>query len=300
MVKGIYELEAAKEIIMFDEDDASNFLIVDGLNLAFRYKHAKASNFAESYLKTINSFAKSYNAKHVIVLSDWGSSTYRKELYPEYKADRKEKIAQQTDEEQQAFLEFIEEFNRALELCGEQHLVLKYKGVEADDIAAYLTKILYKEEGDIWLISSDKDWDMFLNEKVHRFSYVTRKEYRVDNWDAHYDFPHELLLDIKVLQGGKDNVKGIDGIGEKRAFTLINKHGRLKDLANKLPLSGTAQYIKNLNNFGEEVIHRNLRLIDKITHCEEAIGEDNISDIALKTLTYLDRGEYNVSSSGIG
>lgn len=297
MVKGIYELEMAKEVIMFDEEDANNYLIVDGLNLAFRYKHAKASNFAESYLKTINSFAKSYNAKHVFVLSDWGSSSYRKMLYPEYKADRKEKIKQQTEEEQQYFLEFIEEFNRALELCNEQHLVLKYKGVEADDIAAYLTKVLDTNKGDIWLISSDKDWDMLLHEKIHRFSYVTRKEYRIDNWTDHFDFPHELLLDIKVLQGGKDNVKGIDGIGEKRAATIINKYGRPKELLNKLPLPGKAQYINNLNNFGKEVVTRNLKLIDKLTHCEEAIGRDNIADIYGQLLVYLDREEYNVFSS---
>ena len=296
MVKGIYELEAAKEVMMFDEEEANNYLIVDGLNLAFRYKHAKASNFAESYLKTINSFAKSYNAKDVFVLSDWGSSIYRKSIYPEYKADRKEKIAQQTDEEQEYFLKFIEEFNRALDICSDYHIVLKYKGVEADDIAAYLTQHLNTDRGDIWLISSDKDWDMLLNEKVHRFSYVTRKEYRVDNWHDHYDFPHDLLLDIKVLQGGKDNVKGIDGIGEKRAFTIINKYGRAEELISKLPLPGKAQYIKNLNTYGQEIIPRNLRLIDKSTHCFEAIGRDNIEDMTLKLLTYLDREEYNVSS----
>jgi len=286
MVKGIFELEDAKAVI-FEPEETNNYLIVDGLNLAFRYKHAKASNFAESYLKTINSFAKSYGANTVIVLSDWGSSTYRKEIYPEYKADRKEKIAQQTEEENQLFLDFIDEFNRALELCSVQHIVFKYQGVEADDIAAYLCEQIYPtlNENKIWLISSDKDWDMLINEKICRFSYVTRKEYTYANWNDHYDFSHDILLDIKVLQGGKDNVKGVNGIGIKRAETIIKKYGAVQDL--KLPLPGTAQYIKNLNEAGHELISRNLKLIDKRTHCQQAIGDENLKDIDTRLNEYV-------------
>lgn len=206
MAKHIYELEMANDITPELEDESrDNIMIVDGLNLAFRYKHSNRETFAEDYLRTVNSLAKSYNAKKTLILSDWGSSKYRMELYPEYKGDRKERIAQQTDEEQEAFLAFIEEFNNALELCSSQHLVLKYKNVEADDIAAYLSHwVLQNFEGHIWLISSDKDWDMLLTDKVHRFSYVTRKEYKLDNWNMHYEFPHEHLLDIKVIQGGKE------------------------------------------------------------------------------------------------
>jgi hypothetical protein len=37
-----------------------NLLVVDGLNIAFRWKHAGNLAFCEEYIRTIKSLAKSY------------------------------------------------------------------------------------------------------------------------------------------------------------------------------------------------------------------------------------------------
>ncbi len=275
-MKGIYELEMAKE------PEGNNIMIVDSLNLAFRYKHIKRTDFAEDYYRTVKSLAKSYGASNVILACDWGKSSYRKEIYPEYKADREAKVAEQTAEEQQEFLDFFEGFEKAIDYCKDSFTILKYKGVEADDIAAYLTHYVYADYGnDIWLISSDKDWDLLLMDNVHRFSYVTRKEYRLDNWDEYYEYPHEMALGIKVLVGGKDNVTGIPGVGAKRAYSLLTQYGDAFDVHAALPLEGKAVYIRNTNEFGDNIL-RNIELIDKITYCVDAIGLDNVEDIKEK------------------
>ena len=60
-------------------------MVVDALNLAFRWKHTGATDFAEDYLRTVDSLRKSYKARWVIVAADQGSSSYRKEIYPDYK-----------------------------------------------------------------------------------------------------------------------------------------------------------------------------------------------------------------------
>lgn len=262
----------------------NNILIVDALNLAFRYKHSKELDFANKYVDTVKSLAKSYDAKHVIIASDLGSSVYRLNIYPEYKGDRRDKVAAQTEEEKEEFELFFEEFNKTIDLCEEHFIVLKYKGVEADDIAAYLTHYAFKDwEGEIWLISSDKDWDLLLENNTHRFSYVTRKEYTLENWEEHYDWPHEMAMDIKVLQGGKDNVSGIPGVGPKRAVQLIEQFGGAFDIYANLPLPGKQVFIQNTNSFGENIL-RNIELIDKITYCQEAIGKQNIEDIKQKVV----------------
>lgn len=272
-MKGIYELEMAQE------PTGNNILIVDSLNLAFRYKHTKRRDFAEDYYNTVMSLAKSYRAARIILACDWGKSSYRKALYPDYKADREAKVAQQTEQEREEFKEFFQDFEKAIEYCKPHFTVLKYEGVEADDIAAYLTHYAFKNiEEDIWLISSDKDWDLLLMPNVHRFSYVTRKEYALDNWDEFYEYPHENALDIKVLVGGKDNVTGIPGVGPKRAHALIKQYGDAFNVYDNIPLPGKAVYIKNTNEFGDNIL-RNMELIDKITYCKEAIGSDNIEDI---------------------
>lgn len=272
-MKGIYELEMAKE------PEGDNILIVDSLNLAFRYKHTKRRDFAEDYYKTVKSLAKSYEATKIILTCDWGKSTYRKNLYPDYKADREEKVALQTEEEKQEFREFFEDFEKTIKYCKDKFIILKYEGVEADDIAAYLTHYSFKNiSNHIWLISSDKDWDLLLMPNVHRFSYVTRKEYTLDNWNEFYEYPHSIALDMKVLIGGKDNVTGITGVGPKRAYTLLKQYDTAFDIYDSLPLPGKAIYIKNTNEFGDNIL-RNMELIDKITYCREAIGADNIKDI---------------------
>jgi 5'-3' exonuclease len=271
--KGIYELEAAKE------PEGNNIMIVDSLNLAFRYKHIKRTDFAEDYYRTVKSLAKSYSASNIILACDWGKSTYRKELYPEYKADREEKVALQTEEEKQEFIDFFEGFEKAIDYCRDNFTILKYKGVEADDIAAYLTHYIYNSTNkDIWLISSDKDWDLLLMPNVHRFSYVTRKEYKLSNWDEYYEYPHDMALGIKVLVGGKDNVTGIPGVGIKRAHGLLKQYGDAFDVLDNMPLPGNAIYIKNTNKFGDKIL-RNIELIDKVTYCEDAIGSENLEDI---------------------
>jgi 5'-3' exonuclease len=272
-MKGIFELEMAQESV------GNNIMIVDSLNLAFRYKHTKRRDFADDYYRTVKSLAKSYQAKHIILACDYGKSTYRKEIYPAYKADREEKIALQTEQEKEEFTNFIEDFEKTLDFCKSDFTILKYKGVEADDIAAYLTHHVFQDyPDDIWLISSDKDWDLLLMPNVHRFSYVTRKDYTLDNWNERYEYPFEMALDIKVLVGGKDNVAGIPGVGEKRAHSLLKTYETAFDLFDSMPIPGKAVYINNTNEFGEDIL-RNMELIDKITYCKEAIGKENVEDI---------------------
>ena len=133
-------------------------LIVDALNLAFRWKHQGRTDFRDDYLQTVRSLAQSYKCGNIIITADWGSSSYRKELLPEYKQNRKDKYATQTEQEKQAFIDFFEEYEGTLELLGESYKVLRYQGVEADDLAAHLVK-QKKEYGleEIWLLSSDRD-----------------------------------------------------------------------------------------------------------------------------------------------
>ena len=70
----------------------NNVLVVDALNLAFRWKHQGATDFCEDYCLTVDSLKKSYKAKSVLITSVKGSSAYRKTIYPEYKQNRKDKF----------------------------------------------------------------------------------------------------------------------------------------------------------------------------------------------------------------
>jgi len=261
-------------------ENANATLVVDALNLAFRWKHQGRTDFRYDYQNTIKSLAKSYDCSKIIITADWGSSTYRKGISPDYKQNRKDKFAEQTEAERLAFEEFFEEFEASLEVLAEDYPILRYKGVEADDIAAHLVK--YKEKYDleyIWLISSDRDWDLLIQEKVGRFSYVTRKEVRLDNWREHYEVTPEEYISMKCLTGDKgDNVPGIPGIGPKRAVQLIRDYGDAMDIYNATPLESRYKYIQALNENAEQLLV-NYELMDLMTYCDDAIGQDNIANI---------------------
>jgi 5'-3' exonuclease len=263
-------------------ESANTLLVVDALNLAFRYKHSGATDFAEDYLRTVQSLKKSYKASHVIIACDQGSSSYRKALSPEYKQNRKDKFAEQTDAEKAAFELFFEEFTRTLEHIAENtdYPVLRFQGVEADDIAAYIvSKKSSLPFDDIWLISSDRDWDLLVAEGVSRFSYVTRKEVTINNWNDHYEFNPEDYISIKCLMGDSgDNVLGVPGIGPKRAVALVSEYGSCYDIAANIPLSGKYKYIQELNKC-RDLLLLNYQLMDLVTYCADAIGEANTQTI---------------------
>ena len=250
-----------------------NLLIVDGLNLAFRWKHQKKEFFKGEYVRTVQSLAKSYDCGEIVILGD-GGSDYRKTIDPEYKANRAERYKDQTPEEEAEFLEFLQEFGVTMKnLKSKGYLTIKYKGVEADDIAAVIAT--HREElglDEIWLISSDKDWDLLINDKVSRFSTVTRKETTVHNWDEHYDFDPEYFLTYKCLTGDKgDNVPGVTGVGPKRATQLIEQYGDVFDIMASLPIDGRYKYIQNLNEFGSEGLEIGVKLMDLTYDVEAAL-----------------------------
>jgi DNA polymerase-1 len=236
-----------------------NLLVVDGLNLAFRWKHQKKEFFKVEYLRTIES------------------------IDPEYKANRKERYADQTEEEKKEFLNFLGEFQKCIDLCKEKgYLTIKYNGVEADDIAAVIA--LNREAigvQDIWMVSSDKDWDLLITENISRFSTVTRKETTLENWDEHYDFHPDMYLTFKCLCGDKgDNVPGVNGIGPKRASTMIADYGDVFDIMSTLPIQSKYKFMQNLNEFGAENLAKNIELMDLsydpdaqvLGHSKEIIG----------------------------
>lgn len=261
-----------------DDLDPANVLIVDAMNVAFRWKHQGATKFASDYVRTVKSLARSYKCGTIVIAADQGGSVYRKEIHPDYKANRKELYANDTPEQKEATRLFFDEYERVLEACDKEFILLRYQGVEADDIAAYIVK----QRGSlgierIWLISSDRDWDLLVDENVSRFSTVTRKEQTVDTWDN--PVPREDYLSFKCLTGDKgDNIPGVEGVGPKRAAELITQYGGVFEIHDSLPITGKAKYIQNINSFGNQLLV-NVELMDLLTYCDEALGKANCVDI---------------------
>ncbi len=264
-----------------------NVLVVDALNVCFRWKPYKpnemVSKFRQDFVDTVASLARSYDCGQIIVLADMKGSSYRREIYPAYKGNRKELAEAQSEAEKLQSQAFFAEYEKALELADSKYLTFRYPGVEADDMAAYLVN-RRKEYGfnQIWLISSDRDWDLLIKEDVSRFSTVTRKEITLDTWD--YDVSPEHYLSYKCLMGDKgDNVPGVAGVGPKRAAALIEEYGSALDICDQIPLPGRYVYIKNVNDSRDQIL-LNHELMDLETYCEEAMGSENVADMGRRLM----------------
>jgi 5'-3' exonuclease len=253
--------------------EVENLLIVDCMNFAFRFKHRGKTDFAAEFLTTINSFASSYSARTVVLLADKKYSKYRKNLDEGYKGGRKDKYKDQTDEEKAQVEAFFEGYEKALELAESQYPLLRFAYVEADDTAAYLVKHISHKFEHTWLISSDGDWDLLLRDDVSRFSFVTRKEYTLDNfYELHGCDSPEQYISVKVLQGDSgDSVQGIPGVGAKRAYGLVREYGTALDLYDQLPIVGKQKMIQKINESGELIL-LNYELMDLLAYCDDAIA----------------------------
>lgn len=277
-MKGIFELDEFQDI----DEPAENLVLIDCLNLAFRYKHRGQNDFAADYHRTVASLGKSYKAMDIIMLADKGSSAYRKSLLPTYKGARAEKYAEQTEEEKAKAKEFFDGYERALELGQLSYPLLRINKVEADDLAAYIVANFKGKYKHIWLISSDADWDLLLADNVSRFSFVTRKEYTIENFYEHHgcDSP-EQYVSIKVLQGDTgDSVPGVPSVGVKRAYNLVREYGTALDIYENIPLPGKQKFIQSIND-SADIILNNYNLMDLVAFCEDAINFPDPSNIEI-------------------
>lgn len=258
--------------ISVEPRDPKNTLIVDAMNLAFRWKHAgDPEDMPNGFVDTVRSLAKSYDCGKIIIAADGpGGSKWRKELHPGYKSTRKIRHANETPEEKEEAARFFNYYEETLKQLP--FPILRYPGVEADDLAAYIVEKKYDLDiNSIWLISSDADWDLLIEEDVSRFSTVTRKEITFDTWE--HPCTIENYVHLKTLIGDKgDDIPGVEGVGPVRAAKLIEQYGSVFDIIAALPLKGTAKYIQKLNAAKDQLL-LSYQLIDLRSFHEDAIGE---------------------------
>lgn len=271
------DLAALEQNVM--EQSGNNLLIVDGNNLSYRYiRRANYNNYAADYGRTVTSLAKSYEAARTIVAFDYGKSYYRKSMYEEYKENRTD------DNLSEEELQKKQEFFKVLNALPEQLTceVIKHRGVEADDIIAFLVDKFKNAYDHIWVISSDKDIIQLVDHNVSIFNIFSRKEITIDSLQESLEItPSEYMLS-RIIEGDSgDNILGIEGIGPKRAQALAKEYKTLDNLIEALPIKGKAKYIQNLNA-GKDKLIRNENLINLKRYCREAIsagkdGEDPIT-----------------------
>jgi DNA polymerase-1 len=145
----------------------------------------------------------------------------RKELYPEYKANR-----EAAPEDLSAQIPSIRKIVASYGLAS-----LECEGEEADDVIATLTNKAAEAGLDVCILSTDRDLMQLVDKGVTLIDTMRDRHYGPSEVEARFGVPPDRMLDYRALTGdSSDNIPGVRGIGEKGAASLINEYGTLDNL----------------------------------------------------------------------
>ena len=198
-------------------------LLVDGDNLFKIGFHGVRDLFVEGnhiggvfhFLNTLRKQLVDNEYDKVIVFWDGQhNSANRRELYPQYKLNRKNDM---TEEKLESYYSQKNRVKHYLEECFVRQIEIDRN--ESDDLIAYYCQIASDENKTIF--SSDKDLLQLIDSTTNVYSPLQRYTYR--NGDkvkfGNYYLPHQNVLVVKIFLGDdSDNIFGIQRLGEKTFF----------------------------------------------------------------------------------
>ena len=227
--------------------------------------------FCTKLLQFVRDGAAGIKPTHLAIIFDKSENSFRKEIYPEYKANRS---APPEDLVPQFPL-----FRAAVQAFGMEPV--EQDVYEADDLIATYAKQAAAAGADVTIISADKDLMQLVQPGVSMFDPASgegdkrREERRIsrDEVVAYFGGPPEKVVDIQALAGDStDNVPGAPGIGVKTAAQLIAEYG---DLDSLLARAGEIKQNKRRETLTNPEVVEKVRLSKRLVHL--------VDNVALKT-----------------
>jgi DNA polymerase-1 len=211
-----------KNLLLFDFNNLLHKALAIHPDLSFGGKRTGGLyGFIQQFVKNVGLFFPD----NIVVCSD-GHPYFRKDIYPDYKGDRK-KVH---DIE---FFEIIKESRKHCELfLGTLDIQFwKVPGFEADDLFAFLCQEYQKQFASIVIVSSDDDlfqllkWD---NVKLQRNKVL----YTRANFDSEYnDLSPDLdWVYIKAMAGTHNGVPGLPRVGMITALKIFRDKERFEKI----------------------------------------------------------------------
>jgi 5'-3' exonuclease len=205
-------------------------VLIDGRNLLYRshFSHNGLQSKGEStsaifgYPSILKSIIWKLKPKKIYVVWDGKKSQRRMELLPDYKRRDKPRLGFD-----------YEDFDRQEKVVKQ---ILKYLGIsqvyhprmEADDLIYALSE-RYKKTRNVYIVSSDKDFDQLLCSRVRIWNDKDNKLITHKNCKKLKGYTPEQCVSFLALTGDKsDNIPGYKGIGEKKAIQFLEKHGSIE------------------------------------------------------------------------
>ena len=215
----------------------NSVLIVDGLNAFLRsftmINHINPNGQhiggLTGFLKSVGYAIKMLNPTKVVIVFDGvGGSNARRNLFPDYKANRNANrmtnysIFQSKEEETESINNQMQRLILYLKCLPVS--VVSIEGLEADDIIGYLTHKLenFGETQEINIMSADQDFLQLVSTKTSVYSPTKKKIYKPKDVLEQFGVTATNYINYKILLGDKsDNVPGVSGLGPVKLVKLF-------------------------------------------------------------------------------
>ncbi|MCB2855491.1 DNA polymerase I [Streptococcus suis] len=263
----------------------NKLLLIDGSSVAFRAFFALYNqidrfksptglhtNAIYGFNLMLDHMMKRIEPTHILVAFDAGKTTFRTEMYADYKAGR----AKTPDEFREQF-PFIRQM---LDAMGVKHYELAQ--YEADDIIGTLDKMAERTEipFDVTIVSGDKDLIQLTDEntvvEISKKGVAEFEEFTPAYLMEKMGITPTQFIDLKALMGDKsDNIPGVTKIGEKTGLKLLTEFGSLDGIYENIDSMKASKMKENLIADKEKAfLSRTLATID--TQAPIEIGLDDI------------------------
>ena len=229
-------------------------LAIDGnsiLNRSFygvKFLTTKDGFFTNALVGFLNILIKMQNElapDAVAVAFDVHAPTFRHKLFDDYKGTRKG-----TPEELLMQMPVAKEIIRAL-----GYKVIEQPGYEADDIVGTLARMCTEAGEQCVIATGDRDCLQLITDEVSVRLATTREAilYTPQKYFDEYGVQPIQLIDVKALMGdSSDNIPGVKGIGEKTAFSLIQKYGTIETIYADVDAIEATPRVKKLLESGKD------------------------------------------------
>ena len=226
------------------------------------------------FTNTLDEVLNKEKPTHLAVVFDPPSPTFRHQLFPQYKAQRKE-----TPEEIIKSTPIIKEIIEAYRIP-----ILQHDGYEADDVIGTIARLAALNGYDVYMMTPDKDYAQLVDEHIFIYKPArsgTGAEILDKNMvcEKYKIKSPEQFIELLAIMGDKsDNIPGVKGIGEVGATKLIAEFDTVENLL------ANVNRVKGANR--EKIIadRDNLMLSKKlVTICTDVPVLFSEDDYVLKT-----------------
>lgn len=287
--------------IMFEKDDEKK---KEYYGKIMHSKDGTYTNAIYGTFKAIKKIIDTQNLTHIAIVFDKTRNTFRRELYSDYKGNRKE-----TQEP------LKEQFKLIEELFVEMGIkVLCSSDYEADDYAGSLVKKFANENTRAYLLTKDHDYIQLIDEYTYLWMMQTKKEAAETLYDKYYAYlglekedvtlPEKVfeftpilieeefgikpiqIIDVKSIGGdSSDNIPGIKGISDVTATALLKEYNTLENLyevISEIDINDKKQ-VKEINTLWKSLGISKSPI--KLLKADQELGENSMAVLSKKLAT---------------